>query len=50
VPEYPPLKGPPLPISQSKQQQLEQLLQKYKADLITPDEYHRERAKILSQP
>ncbi len=45
---FPPLEGPPLPISGEKQQQLAILLQKYKADQISPEEYHAERAKILS--
>jgi hypothetical protein len=40
--------GPPLPISSDKQAQLEELLRKYKADEITPEQYHAARAKILS--
>lgn len=47
-PNFPKLEGPPLPITPEKQQQLANLLQKYKADQITPEEYHAERAKILS--
>ncbi len=40
----------PLPISAEKQRRLAELLTKYKADLITPEEYHRERARILAEP
>lgn len=46
----PPLQGPASPISSSKQQQLESLLQQYRADQITPQQYHEQRAKILSEP
>ena len=45
-----PLPAPPLPISEEKHQALLQLLQKYKADQITPEEYHAGRAKILAGP
>jgi hypothetical protein len=41
--------GPPLPISQDKQRRLSDLLQKYKADQLTPEQYHQERAKILAE-
>jgi len=34
----------------SKAQKLASLLQAYKADKITPIEYHTERAKILADP
>jgi hypothetical protein len=40
--------GPPLPISEAKQQKLQELLQKYETDQITPEEYHKERAAIIS--
>lgn len=43
----PPIPGPDLPISAEQQQQLSALLQRYKADEITPDQYQAERAKIL---
>lgn len=46
----PPLQGPPSPLSASKQNRLEELLQLYKADQITPQQYHEQRAKILSEP
>jgi hypothetical protein len=45
-----PLEAPPLPISLEKQQRLADLLQQYKADAITPEQYHRERARILAEP
>jgi len=45
-----PIEGPPLPLSADKQQRLAELLQKYKADQITPEQYHTERAKILAEP
>jgi hypothetical protein len=44
-----PIAAPDLPISASKEAQLRDLLSKYKADLITPEEYHRQRAAILAQ-
>jgi hypothetical protein len=46
---FPPLAGPALPISAAKQQQLDALLLRYKADQITPEQYHAERAKILGE-
>jgi hypothetical protein len=45
---FPPLEGPPLPISSEKQQRLNDLLQRYRADQITPSQYQTERAKILA--
>ncbi len=45
-----PLEAPPLPISAEKEQRLQELLTKYKADQITPDQYQKERAKILAEP
>jgi len=47
---FPPLLGPPPAISAEKQQQLDVLLRKYRANEITPEQYHQERAKILGQP
>jgi hypothetical protein len=38
------------PASGSKDQRLLDLLQAYKADKITPTEYHAQRAKILAEP
>ncbi|HUC86307.1 MAG TPA: hypothetical protein VL970_14005 [Candidatus Acidoferrales bacterium] len=45
-----PMTGPPLPISASKEARLQALLEKYKADQITPEEYHQQRAAILAEP
>lgn len=44
---FEPMPAPPLPISAEKQQQLSDLLRRYKADELTPEQYHVERAKIL---
>jgi hypothetical protein len=41
---------PPLPISASKADRLAALLDKYKADQISPEEYHQQRAAILAEP
>lgn len=41
--------APASPIPASKEQRLAALLQQYKADLITPQQYHEERAKILAE-
>ena len=45
-----PIETPLLPISAAQEAQLQALLAKYKADQITPEEYHRRRAEILAQP
>jgi hypothetical protein len=45
-----PMEAPALPITASKEAQLEALLAKYKADQITPEEYHKQREAILAQP
>jgi uncharacterized protein YnzC (UPF0291/DUF896 family) len=37
-------------VSADKTQRLAELLRKYKAEEITPEEYHQQRAKILSEP
>jgi archaellum component FlaD/FlaE len=42
--------APPLPISADKQARLKDLTEKYKADQITPAQYHEQRAKILAGP
>ena len=47
---FPPLQGPPPPISPAKQKQLDGLLQLYRADQITPEQYQAQRAKILGEP
>jgi hypothetical protein len=46
----PDMAAPPPPISAAKQQQLADLLAKYQADQITPDEYQKQRADIMAQP
>jgi hypothetical protein len=48
--QFPPLESPELPISGAKVQRLHALLQQYKADQITPEQYQAERAKILAGP
>ena len=45
-----PIEAPPLPISADKEQRLQELLKKYKAEQLTPEEYHKERSKILAEP
>lgn len=47
---FAPIQPPALPISASKEQRLESLLADYKADRITPEEYHKQRAAILAEP
>ena len=42
--------APALPIAASKEERLQALLEKYKADQISPEEYHQQRAAILAQP
>ncbi|HWC59750.1 MAG TPA: hypothetical protein VHC44_08655 [Verrucomicrobiae bacterium] len=46
----PALTGPPSPLSPAKQQKLDELLQQYRADQLTPQQYHEQRAKILAEP
>lgn len=41
--------APALPISGSKEARLAALLQQYKADQITPQQYHEQRAKIIAE-
>jgi hypothetical protein len=42
--------APPLPVSADVEAQLQALLLQYKADQISPEEYHKRRAAILGQP
>jgi hypothetical protein len=42
--------APALPISADKEQQLDTLLAQYKANLISPEEYQKQRAAILAAP
>jgi hypothetical protein len=46
----PAIGGPPTGLSSAKEQKLAELLEQYKADQLTPDQYHAERAKILAGP
>jgi hypothetical protein len=46
----PPLMGPSSPLPPAKQQKLDELLNLYRADRITPEQYHDQRAKILAEP
>ena len=46
---FKPIEAPPLPITQSQQEQLRELLQKYEANDITPEQYQTERARILHE-
>ena len=48
--KLPPLPAPPSPVSASKEQQLQTLLQQYTSDQISPEQYHQQRAKILAEP
>ncbi len=48
--EFPPLAAPPVTLSADKQARLADLLRQYKADIISPEQYHAQRAKILSEP
>src|SRR5262249_48659886 len=45
-----PLQGPPTGLASSKEQRLNNLLEQYKSDNLTPEQYHAARAKILSEP
>jgi hypothetical protein len=46
--EFAPIAVPDSPLSSAKQQKLQELLAKYKADQITPEEYHRQRAAVIN--
>jgi hypothetical protein len=50
APAFPPIQAPPPTVSADKQQRLADLLRKYKAEELTPEEYHQQRAKIMSEP
>jgi hypothetical protein len=41
---------PPDPLTSAKAARMAELLQRYKADQITPKEYHTQRAAILAEP
>ena len=46
----PALQGPATGLSAAKEQKLNELLNQYRADQITPQQYHEQRAKILAEP
>jgi hypothetical protein len=46
----PQIEGPAAAIPAGKQQRLDELLNRYRADQITPEEYHQQRAAILAEP
>jgi hypothetical protein len=46
----PTLTGPSTGLSAAKEQKLNELLNQYRADQITPQQYHEQRAKILAEP
>ena len=50
APAFPPIQAPPPTVSADKQQRLADLLRKDKAEELTPEEYHQQRAKIMSEP
>jgi hypothetical protein len=50
APVYQPLPRPESPVSGDKQVRLEELLKKYRADELTPEQYHQQRSKILAEP
>jgi hypothetical protein len=45
-----PIEAPLLPVTATQQAQLQALLAKYKANQVSPEEYHRQRVEILAQP
>jgi hypothetical protein len=47
---FPPIQAPPPTVSADKQLRLVELLRKYKAEELTPEEYHQQRAKIMAEP
>lgn len=42
--------APPSPIPATKELELAELLRKYRADEISPEDYHKQRAAILARP
>jgi hypothetical protein len=45
-----PIVAPAIPVSMTKEMRLQALLARYKADQITPEQYHTQRAAILAEP
>ena len=50
APGFKPITAPALPINMTKAGKLEWLLSQYKADQITPEQYHKQRTEILAEP
>lgn len=48
--EFAPMVPPPSTLSGTKESRLAELTRRYKADEITPEEYHKERARIIAEP
>jgi len=48
--DFSPLEAPPSQLPASKEDKLADLLRRYKADEITPEEYQARRAQILAEP
>jgi hypothetical protein len=46
---FKPIEPLPSPVSGPKAQRLSELLRKYRADQITPEDYHKQRAAILAE-
>lgn len=46
----PPFQGPPSSLNSSQQARLQALDQQYMSDLITSEQYHARRAKIIAEP
>jgi len=47
---FAPLEAPPPAVPASKEAKLADLLRRYKAEEISPEDYHTQRAKILAEP
>lgn len=47
---FKPIEPLPSPVSGPKAQRLAELLRQYRADQITPEDYHKQRAAILAEP
>ncbi len=45
-----PMAAPAAPVSMSKEEKLQILLDHYKADQVSPEQYHEQRAAILAAP
>jgi hypothetical protein len=45
---FPPLTAPATGLTAEQEQRLAELLEQYKADKLTPDQYHEARAKVLA--